>query len=136
MQKSRMGLAIVCLMTLLLSAAVVHAAPQNAKLAGTWALSMVAPPGGGGGQGGGGGEQTLMITKTGDKYSITHHTGRGDTSADATVSGNMISWTEERTGRDGNPMKFQYQATVTGDDMKGTIAGGPAAREFTAKRSN
>jgi hypothetical protein len=141
MRKSNIGIAVLCLLALLTSVAAVQAAPQDAKLAGTWAVMMAPPPGGGGGgqgggQGGGGGDQTLTITKSGDKYSITHHTGRGDNTADATVSGNTISWTEERTGRDGNTMKVQYQATVTGDDMKGTMGGGQFNREFTAKRSN
>jgi hypothetical protein len=122
--------------------ATVQAAPQGAKFAGTWTLTMAAggPGGGGGGGGNGGGggggaAQTLTITQDGGKYKVTHTTGRGDSTADATVSGNTISWSEQRTGRDGNTMTIQYQATVDGDNMKGTLGGGQFNREFTAKRN-
>jgi hypothetical protein len=145
MQKSRLGLAVLCLLALLLSVAAVQAAPQGAKFAGTWTLTMAAGgPGGGGGGGGnggggngggGGGTQTLTIAKDGDKYKVTHTTGRGDSTADASVSSGTISWSEQRTGRDGNTMTIQYQATVDGDNMKGTMSGGQFNREFTAKRN-
>lgn len=134
MQKSRLGLAVLCLFALLLSVAAVQAAPQGAKFAGTWTLTMAAPPAGGGG-GNGGGTQTLTITQEGGKYKVTHTTGRGDSTADATVSGSTISWSEQRTGRDGNTMTIQYQGTVDGDNMKGTMGGGQFNREFTAKRN-
>jgi len=91
--------------------------------------------GGGGNRGGGGGEQTLTITQDGDKYKVTHKTQRGESTNAATVSGKTISWTEERPGRDGNTMKFEYKATLDGDTMKGTMGGGQFSREFTAKRA-
>ncbi len=67
---------------------------------------------------------------------VTHKTSRGENSYDATISGNTISWTEERPGRDGNTMQVQYKATLDGDTIKGTMAGGQFSREFTAKRAN
>jgi len=55
--------------------------------------------------GGGGGAQSLTITKDGDNFNVTHKTPRGENTADATVSGNTITWTEPRQGRDGDTMK-------------------------------
>ncbi len=84
---------------------------------------------------GGRGPQTLVIAKDGDSYKVTHKTQRGDKTYDATVSGNAISWTEERPNRDGGTMKIQFKATIDGDALKGTFGGGQFSREFTAKRS-
>ena len=67
---------------------------------------------------------------------MTHTTPRGDMTYDATVSGNTISWTEMRQGRDGNTMSIEYKATVDGDTMSGTMGGGQFNRSFTAKRSS
>jgi hypothetical protein len=149
MQKFRFELAGLCALALLLSATIIHAAPQKANFAGTWELTMTGGrQGGGGEQGGGGGgqgeggehrgggPQSLTITQDGDKLKVTHKTHRGENSYDATVSGNTISWTEERSGRDGNTMQIQYKATLDGDTIKGTMGGGQFNREFTAKRTN
>ena len=147
MQNFRLGLAGLCILAMLLSMTVVQAAPQTANFAGTWELTMSGGrQGGGGGQGGGqaqgeGGEhrggrgpQSLTITQDGEKLKVTHKTSRGEKSFDATVSGNTISWTEERPGRDGNTMQVQYKATL--DTIKGNMGGGQYSREFTGKRTN
>jgi hypothetical protein len=81
------------------------------------------------------GPQTLVIAKDGDHYKVTHKTPRGDKTSDATVSGNTISWTEERPNRDGGTMQIQFKATLDGDALKGTFGGGQFTREFTAKRT-
>jgi len=78
----------------------------------------------------------LTITQDGDKIKVSHKTRRGENAYDATVSGNTISWTEQRQGRGGNMMKIEYQAMLDGDTMKAPMGGGEMSREFTAKRSN
>jgi hypothetical protein len=140
MRKFRLGFAVLCVFALLLSATAVKAARQdaNANFVGTWEMTMTGggQDGGGGNRRGGGGAQSLTITQDGDKFKVSHKTPRGENAYDATVSGNTISWTEERQGRGGNTMKIEYKATLSGDRMNGTMGGGQFSREFTAKRSN
>lgn len=143
MQKYRLGFAMLCFITLLLSVAAVQTVPQNANFAGTWEMTMTGGgEGGGGGQGGGGGEhrgggaQSLTITENGDKFKVSHKTRRGEVSSDAVVTGNTITWTEERQNREGNTMKIVYKAILDGDTIKGSAVGGQFNREFTAKRAN
>ena len=144
MQKSRLKFALLCFAALLLAVTSVQAAPQTANFVGTWEMTMTGGgEGGGGGQGGGGqhrgggggGTQSITITQNGDKFKVSHKTRRGENAYDATVAGNSISWTEERQSRDGEAMKIQYKASLDGDAIKGTMAGGQFTREFTAKRS-
>ncbi|HXN74841.1 MAG TPA: hypothetical protein VN861_20010 [Candidatus Acidoferrales bacterium] len=129
---------------LLLSATVLRAAPQDASFVGSWTMTVTGGEdggqgGGGGNRGGGnrgaGGAQSLTITQDGDKFKVSHKTRRGENAYDATVAGNTISWTEERTGPNGNSRKIQYKATLSGDTLKGTMAGGQFNREFSATRS-
>lgn len=164
MHNFRFGFAALSVFALLLSVAAVKAAPQSANFAGTWNVTVTGGGQGrgqgqggaqGGGQGdgqnggqggdqagggerhgGGGGAQSLTITQDGDKIKVDHKTARGDNAYDATVSGNTISWTEERQNREGTSMKVEYKATLDGDKLTGTMSGGRASRDFTAKRSN
>jgi hypothetical protein len=142
MKKLRMGFAGFYLVALLLSMTAYQAAAQDANFVGTWDMSVTgggrgAGQGGGGNHGGGGGgAQTLTITKDGGKFQVTHKSPRGDNTSDAAVSGNTISWTEQRQGRDGGTMKIEFKATLDGDALKGTMGGGQFSREFTAKRPN
>jgi hypothetical protein len=142
MKKLRVGFAGLYLVALLLSMTAYQAAAQDANFVGTWDMSVTgggrgAGQGGGGNHGGGGGgAQTLTITRDGDKFQVTHKSPRGDNTSDAAVSGNTISWTEQRQGRDGGTMKIEFKATLDGDALKGTMGGGQFSREFTAKRSN
>jgi hypothetical protein len=82
------------------------------------------------------GPSTLVITQDGDNYKVVHKTQRGDVTSSATASGNTLTWSEEREGRDGNKMTINWKATVDGDTMKGTLGGGQFTREFTAKRGD
>jgi hypothetical protein len=146
MQNSKFGFALYSLAILLfVSVAVAHAAPQDANFVGTWNLTIT---GGGGHQGGdqgeaqgeggehrGGGPQSITVSQDGGQFKVSHKTQRGDTVSNATVSGNTISWTEERPGRDGNTRKIEFKATLDGGTLKGTMAGGKFNRGFTAKRS-
>jgi hypothetical protein len=157
MKKLRLGFAVIYLVALLLSLTAFQAAAQDANFVGSWDMTVTGGRGGGqgggqgsgqgdgqsGGQGngqaggghhGGGGPQSLTITKDGDKFKVTHKTPRGENASDATVSGNTISWTEQRQGRDGNTMKMEFKATLDGDTLKGTMGGGQFTREFTAAR--
>jgi hypothetical protein len=135
------------MIALLLSMAAFQVKAQDANFVGTWDMTMT---GGGDGQGsgqgggegrggergGGAGAQSLMIAKDGEKLKVTHKTPRGDNTSEATVSGNTISWTEQRTGRNGETMKIDFKATLEGDTLKGAVSGGRFNREFTAKRSS
>jgi hypothetical protein len=150
MKKLRLGFALFYLVALLLSLTAFQAAAQDANFVGSWDMS-VTGGGRGGGQGdgqsgghgnaqaggghhAGGGPQSLTIAIDGDKFKVTHKTPRGENTSDATVSGNTISWTEQRQGRDGNTMKIEFKATLDGDTLKGTMGGGQFTREFTAAR--
>jgi hypothetical protein len=138
MKKSGLWLAGLCVFALLLSVVAVHAAPQaNANVAGTWEITMAPPAngGGGGGQGGGGGTPpTLTLKQDGAKVTGTMSGRMGDTPIDGSVSGNTLTFTITRQGRDGNAMTITYTATVTGDTMAGKMSGGRGDREFTAKK--
>ena len=155
MKKLRLSFAVFYLVALLLSLTAFQAAAQDANFVGNWDMTITGG-GRGGGQGGGqsdgqsggqgdgqaggghrggrGGAQSITIAKNGDKFKVTHKTPRGDNTSDATVSGNTISWTEQRQGRDGNTMKIEFKATLDGDTLKGTMGGGQFTREFTAAR--
>ncbi len=148
MQKSKFGFALYSLAILLLvSVAVAHAAPQDANFVGTWNLTITGQGGvghqggdqgeaqGEGGEHRGGGPQSITVSQDGGQFKVSHKTQRGDTVSNATVSGNTISWTEERPGRDGNTRKIEFKATLDGGTLKGTMAGGKFNRDFTAKRS-
>ena len=138
MKKLGMGFAGFYIVALLLALTALQARAQDANFVGTWTMTMT----GGGGQGGGGhrgdeeAAQSLVIAKDGDTFKVTHKSRRGDNTSEATVSGNTISWTEQRQGRDGNPMKIDFKATLDGDTLKGTLGGGQFSREFTARRAN
>ena len=145
MEKVRLGFAVFYLVALLLSLTAFQAAAQDANFVGSWDMTVTGGGRGGGqgdgqsgGQAGGGhrggGPQSLTITKDGDKFKVSHKTPRGENTSDATVSGNTISWTEQRQGRDGNTMKIEFKATLDGDALKGTMGGGQFTREFTAAR--
>ncbi len=146
MKKYRLGFAVLCLVALLFSLSEFRAAAQEANFVGTWDMTVTGGGRGGGqaggqgdGQAGGGhhggrGPQSLTITKDGDKFKVTHKSPRGENTSDAIVSGNTISWTEQRQGRDGDTMKIEFKATLDGDALKGTMGGGQFTREFTAAR--
>jgi hypothetical protein len=139
MKEFRLRLASWCAIAIVLSVGAVRTLGQDASFVGSWDMTMMGGGEHGGGENRGGGEgvtQSLTIAKDGDKIKVTHKTPRGEKTSDATISGNTISWTEERPGRDGNAMKIEFKATLNGDTLKGTAGGGQFSREFTAKRAN
>ena len=135
MKKTGLWLAGLCVFALLLSVVAVHARPQDANVAGTWEITMAAMQGGGGGGGGGTPQpQTLTLKQDGTKVSGTISGRGGDTAIDGSVSGNTLTFTVTRQGRDGNSMTITYTATVSGDTMTGKMSGGRGEREFTGKK--
>ena len=149
MKKSAIWLAALCACALLLAGVALNAAPQsNSNVAGAWTITMAAPQGGGGGGGrpggGGGGGGTppappvVTFKQDGSKLSGTQSGRGGDTAIDGSVSGNNVTWTVKRTGRDGNEITITYKAIVDGDSMKGTMTSsmeGSQPRDFTAARN-
>jgi hypothetical protein len=138
-RNERWGLALCLLGLAFMMVASSAAAQGDANVAGTWALTMAPMQGGGGGgQGGGGGApppQTLTLTQDGTKVSGTLAGGRGgDAPVTGSVSGNTLTFSVTRQGRDGNSMTLNYSATVSGDTMTGKMTGGRGDREFTAKK--
>ncbi|MGH9594556.1 MAG: hypothetical protein ACRD5L_15805 [Bryobacteraceae bacterium] len=148
MKKTAMWLAALCVCALLVSVAVVQAAPQaNANVNGMWTITMAPMQGGGGGgggnRGGGGGggtppaPPTVTFKQDGVKLSGSQSGRGGDISIDGSVSGNTVTWTVKRPGRgEGAPDVITvYKATVDGDSMKGTATTGDRpARDFTAAK--
>ena len=152
MKKSAVWLAALCACALLLAGVAMNATPQaNANVAGTWTITMAPNPNGGGGGGGGGrpggggggggtppGPPTVTFKQDGTKLSGTQSGRGGDTAIDGTVSGNTVTWTVKRTGRDGSEITTTYKATVDGDTMKGTMTSSFAnsqPRDFTAAKN-
>ncbi len=91
--------------------------------------------GNGGGRGGQRGPSSLVITADGANYKVVHKTQRGDTTSSATASGNTLTWTEERQGRDNNTMKNQFQSHRRWRLHERHSGRRQFNREFTAKRS-
>jgi hypothetical protein len=137
MHKSRFILSALTILAVLVSMSVSRANAQDNKLVGTWKVTLEANSGGGAAaQGGGGATETLTISQEGGKYKVVHKSHRGDQTCDATVSGNSISWTEERKTRNGDTVKVNYNATVNGDTLNGGYQGGPYERGFNGKRAH
>jgi hypothetical protein len=135
MKKTGLWLAGLCVFALLLSVVAVHATPQdNANVAGTWEITMAAMQGGGGGGGGTPPPQTLTLKQDGTKVTGTISGRGGDTPIEGSVSGNTLTFTVTRQGRDGNTMTITYTATVSGDSLSGKMSGGRGEREFTGKK--
>ena len=136
MQISRFTVSGLTVVALLLSMAATRATAQSDKLVGIWKVTLEANSGGGAAaEGGGGATEILTISQEGGKYKVIHKSHRGDQTCDATVDGNIISWTEQRKTHDGTTVKVNYNATLNGDTLNGGYKGGPWERGFNAKRS-
>jgi len=121
-------LALMGVAAFVLALGVIAHAQSNANVAGTWEMTS---EGRNGPQ-----TSTLKITQDGATIKGTLTGGRGgDAPLEGTVSGNNITFTVTRAGRDGNEMKIEYKGTVDGDNMKGTVAFGQTSRDWSAKRS-
>lgn len=120
---------VLCSVALLVFAlGMVAQAQAPAKVAGTWIMSNMGRNGVV--------MNTVTITQNGATITGTMKPEMGDAIPleDGMVSGNAITFTVTRMGRNG-AMKFEYKGTVDGDNMKGTFLGGQNAVDWTAKRS-
>ncbi len=118
--------AVVCMVALAFS--MVAAAQKPVNVAGKWEISNAGRDG-----------QTMTSTVTfeqsGDKLKGTFEGGRGGAAPlEGTVAGNKVSFKVNRQMPDGQTRAIEYNGTVEGDSMKGTIGTGERAREFTAKK--
>ena len=113
---------------LVLALGVITQAQAPAKVAGTWVMTN---------QGRNGVVMnTLTITQDGATFKGTMkpETGNELTLDGGTVSGNNITFTVTRQGRNGE-VKVEYKGTVAGDTMMGTFQAGQNSVDWTAKRS-
>ena len=101
---------------------------QGAKVDGAWVMSYMGR--------GATVMATLTLTQDGSSLKGSMKVGDGmDVPLDGgTVSGNDITFSVTRTGRDGNPQKTEYKGTVAGGMMTGTFLRGQASVDWTAKR--
>jgi hypothetical protein len=101
---------------------------QDAKVAGAWVMSFAGR--------GGAVTATLTLTQDGSALKGTMKIGDGMEAAldGGTVSGNDITFSVTRAGRDGNPQKTDYKGTVAGDAITGTFMRGQNSVDWTAKR--
>lgn len=98
---------------------------QDAKVAGTWTLSVTS---------GRGGPQTLTLTQDGQKLTGTLHGGRGDSPVTGTITGNNITFSVSRTNQNGDTVKTDYTGTVSADSMKGTVSMRGNSVDWTATK--
>ncbi len=120
--KNRPILAGLCLIALA-AAGAARAADEPAKVAGKWALSVE------------GGPrmvfQTLTLEQDGAKIKGTLQSPRGPIPFEGAVKGKNISFTVKRADQD---QAFEYNGTVNGDTMKGSLRAGGETRNWTARR--
>jgi hypothetical protein len=121
-------IAVCSAVLVVLALGVMAQAQAPAKVAGAWVMSF---------QGRGGTVMsTLTLTQDGGALKGSMKAADGtETQLDSgTVSGNDITFSVTRTGRDGNPQKIEYKGTVAGDAITGTFQRGQNSVDWTAKR--
>lgn len=117
-------LTAICL--LVLSAAMALAAAQApAKVAGVWKMTMQGHRGPV--------AQTMTLEQNGEKITGTIKAERGEGHLEGMVKGNKIEFTVKRKNAYGE-FTEQFQGTVEGDSMKGTLKMFRFAIDWTAER--
>ncbi len=116
---------VALLAVVALSVGIAVRAADNAKVAGTWEMTMEGRNGTV--------TNTLTIEQTGDKIKGTMKTQRGETPFEGTVKDKEISFTITRQTPNGE-MKQEYTGTVEGDTIKGKVKTGQNDRDWTAKK--
>ena len=102
------------------------AAQDNAKIDGSWELTM---------QGGQGNfTQTLTIQQDGVTLKGTAKGQRGESPLEGKVDGNKVHFIIHRQTPNGERL-LEYNGTVDGDSMKGTMKMGENERDWSAARS-
>ena len=123
--KSKVCILLICMF------AIASVALAQAKVDGKWAGEI---------QGGRGPQMVTFTFKTeGGKVSGTYQGARGGEVAleGVSLSGNTLKFTRKQAGRGGGPETvFTYTGTVSGDEIKFNMEGGPMPVEFTAKRAS
>jgi hypothetical protein len=79
--------------------------------------------------------QTLTIQQAGAAIKGTVKGPNDEIPFTGGVSGTQISFTVKFVGRNGEEI-HEYRGTVTGEEMKGTMAVGERSVDWSAKRSN
>jgi hypothetical protein len=123
MKKNCILVAALCFLAL--SLAHVTSA-QDAKVAGTWQLSMP-------GRDGNMMTENLTLQQDGTKLTGTIKGRRGDEPVTGTVSGNNVDFTVAISTPNGN-FNLEYKGTADGDAMKGTMSVMGNTVNWTAKR--
>lgn len=114
----------ICL--LVLGAAMALAAAQApAKVAGVWKMTMQGHRGPV--------TQTMTLKQDGEKITGTIRAARGEGHLEGTVKGNKIEFTVKRKNAYGD-FTEQFQGTVQGDSMKGSMKMFRFAVDWTAER--
>ncbi len=107
---------------LLLACGLALAADEPANVAGTWTVSVSG--------GAGSAEQTIVLKQDGNKITGTFKGPRQTGSLEGTVDGKKISFHVSTR------VPLDYQGTVDGDSMKGTMTGNGKTGGWTAARAN
>ena len=105
----------------------VIAADEPAKVAGAWEMTSESPRGTR--------TQTLTIQQDGSTIKGTIEGRRGPAPLEGSVTGNKISFTVKRDTPNGT-FTLEYNGTVDGDSMKGTVHSEQFDGTWTAKRAS
>ena len=116
---------VALLAVLALSVGVAVRAADNAKVAGTWEMTMEGRQGTV--------TNTLTIEQDGDKIKGTMKTQRGETPFEGTIKGKEISFTITRQTPNGE-VKQEFSGTVDGDSIKGKVKSPRGESDWTAKK--
>ncbi|HKS82905.1 MAG TPA: hypothetical protein VJR23_15485 [Candidatus Acidoferrales bacterium] len=127
MKRNAILWATLCLFVFALALAGSTPAQQAAKVDGSWDVSMTAPNGNTF-------TQTVVFQQDGNNLKGTMKGRRGESPVEGKVDGNKISFTVTRDTPNGE-RKIEYNGTVDGDSIKGTVKFGENERDWTAKRS-
>jgi len=107
---------------LLCACPVAFRAADPAKVAGTWKVSVRG--------GAGSAEQTIVLKQDGNKITGTFKGPRQSGALEGSVDGNTITF------HVATRVPLDYQGTVDGDTMKGTMTGNGKTGDWTATRAN
>jgi hypothetical protein len=121
-QINRKLLAPCLIAGLLFACGLALAADDPAKVAATWKVSVSG--------GAGSAEQTIILKQDGNKITGTFKGPRQSGPLEGTVEGNNISF------HVATRVPLDYQGTVDGDSMKGTMTGNGKTGDWTATRAN
>jgi hypothetical protein len=108
-----------------LAFAIAAAAQDGAKVDGSWEMTMQSQRGTM--------TETLTFQQDGNTLKGTAKGQRGESALEGKVDGNKIHFSVHRTTPNGERI-VEYNGTVDGDSMKGTVKFGENEREWTATR--